>query len=81
MFDQGLTIDEASLTGESDPIKKNTSEDMWVRSGTQVTDGSGQILVTAVGVNTEWGRTLELVGEAVDDETPLQVSCAHIMSS
>lgn len=35
---QGLTIDEASLTGESDPIKKNTAEDMWVRSGTQVSE-------------------------------------------
>lgn len=33
---QGLVIDEASLTGESDPIKKNTDEDPWVRSGTQV---------------------------------------------
>jgi len=31
----GLIIDEASLTGEADPIKK-TLEDPWVRSGTQV---------------------------------------------
>jgi hypothetical protein len=31
----GLVIDEASLTGESDPIKKN-DDDPWVRSGTQV---------------------------------------------
>jgi hypothetical protein len=31
----GLVIDEASLTGESDPIKKN-EEDPWCRSGTQV---------------------------------------------
>jgi magnesium-transporting ATPase (P-type) len=29
-------IDEASLTGESDPIKKNPEEDPWCRSGTQV---------------------------------------------
>lgn len=31
----GMIIDEASLTGEADPIKK-TLEDPWVRSGTQV---------------------------------------------
>lgn len=33
---QGLTMDEASLTGEADPMKKNVHEDPWVRSGTQV---------------------------------------------
>ena len=33
---QDLIIDEASLTGESEPIKKSQDEDPWVRSGTQV---------------------------------------------
>lgn len=28
-------VDEASLTGESDPIKKSPDEDPWCRSGTQ----------------------------------------------
>ena len=32
----GLVVDEASLTGEAEPIKKDRSEDPWVRSGTQV---------------------------------------------
>lgn len=31
-----LVIDEASLTGESDPIKKEPDGDFWCRSGTQV---------------------------------------------
>lgn len=31
-----LVIDEASLTGESDPIKKTPDGDFWCRSGTQV---------------------------------------------
>ncbi len=35
----GLVVDEASLTGEADPIKKNAHEDPWVRSGTQVGRG------------------------------------------
>jgi Ca2+-transporting ATPase len=37
MFEShGLIIDEASLTGESDPIKKTLDKDPWIRSGTQV---------------------------------------------
>jgi Ca2+-transporting ATPase len=35
----GLVVDEASLTGESDPIKKS-EDDPWCRSGTQVGLGS-----------------------------------------
>ena len=70
---QGLIIDEASLTGESDPVKKDPEADPWVRSGTTVNEGSGHMLVAAVGVNSEWGKTMALVAEAGDDETPLQV--------
>ena len=33
---QGIVIDEASLTGESEPIKKTVTEDPWIRSGTMV---------------------------------------------
>jgi Ca2+-transporting ATPase len=32
----GMVVDEASLTGESDPVKKGQEFDPWVRSGTQV---------------------------------------------
>lgn len=68
----GLVVDEASLTGESDPVKKGgPGQECWVRSGTQVTEGSGRMLVLAVGENSEWGRTMALVvGEA--GNTPLQ---------
>jgi Ca2+-transporting ATPase len=37
----GLVLDEASLTGEGDPIHKEREEDPWVRSGTQVRVWSG----------------------------------------
>ena len=37
MFEShGLVVDEASLTGESEPIKKHLDSDPWLRSGTQV---------------------------------------------
>ena len=38
----------------------------------QVTEGSGHVLVVAVGVNSDWGKTMALVSEAGDDDTPLQ---------
>ena len=66
-----LVIDEASLTGESEPLKKRVDGDPFCRSGTQVTEGSGRILVIAVGEQSEWGQTLALVtGDT--EETPLQ---------
>ncbi len=55
-------VDEASLTGESDPIKKSPGSEPWCRSGTAVSEGSGHMLVTAVGVQSEWGKTMALVG-------------------
>ena len=68
---QGLVVDEASLTGESDPIKKCPTANPWLRCGTQVSEGSGTMLVTAVGVHSEWGRTMAMVvGET--GNTPLQ---------
>ena len=69
---QGLVVDEASLTGESDPIKKNLAQDPWVRSGTQVSEGSGKVLTLAVGPNSEWGKTMALMEGAGDEQTPLQ---------
>ena len=32
----GLVIDESSVTGEAEPMKKDRVDDPWVRSGTQV---------------------------------------------
>ncbi|DBA78916.1 TPA: hypothetical protein ACH3X1_008797 [Trebouxia sp. C0004] len=65
-----MVVDEASLTGESEPIKKG-SKDMFCRAGTTLNEGSGSILVVAVGVNTEYGKTMSLVmTEAAS--TPLQ---------
>ncbi len=42
------------------PIKKE-AEHPFLLSGCTVNDGTGRMLVTAVGFNTEWGRTLDKV--------------------
>lgn len=43
----GLIIDEASLTGESDPIKKLPDGDFWCRSGTQVRSAQKQTITAS----------------------------------
>ncbi|GAB4843883.1 Alpha carbonic anhydrase 4, variant 2 [Ancistrocladus abbreviatus] len=67
-----LLIDESSLTGESEPVYVNR-ERPFLLSGTKVQDGSGKMLVTAVGMRTEWGHLMETLSEGGDNETPLQV--------
>ncbi|ETN58050.1 plasma membrane calcium-transporting atpase 3 (pmca3) [Anopheles darlingi] len=62
-----LKIDESSLTGESDHVKKNESTDPVVLSGTHVMEGSGKMVVTAVGVNSQAGIIFTLLGAAVDE--------------
>lgn len=59
-----LKIDESSLTGESDLIKKSVDHDPMLLSGTHVMEGSGKMLVTAVGVNSQTGIIMTLLGAA-----------------
>ncbi|XP_022745023.1 putative calcium-transporting ATPase 11, plasma membrane-type [Durio zibethinus] len=67
-----LQIDESSLTGEIDPVDIY-EQNPFLLSGTKVRDGSAKMLVTAVGMRTEWGKLMETLNEAGEDETPLQV--------
>lgn len=61
-------MDESSLTGESDHVKKGEHFDPMVLSGTHVMEGSGKMLVTAVGVNSQAGIIFTLLGAAVDQQ-------------
>jgi len=57
-----LKVDESSLTGESDAVKKSDLGDPVLLSGTHVMEGSGKMVVTAVGINSQSGIILELLG-------------------
>uniref|UniRef100_A0A4W5N1F8 Calcium-transporting ATPase n=1 Tax=Hucho hucho TaxID=62062 RepID=A0A4W5N1F8_9TELE len=57
-----LKIDESSLTGESDHVKKSVDKDPMLLSGTHVMEGSGKMLVTAVGINSQTGIIFTLLG-------------------
>uniref|UniRef100_A0A8C3RU29 Calcium-transporting ATPase n=1 Tax=Chelydra serpentina TaxID=8475 RepID=A0A8C3RU29_CHESE len=63
-----LKIDESSLTGESDHVKKSLAKDPMLLSGTHVMEGSGRMLVTAVGINSQTGIIFTLLGAGEGEE-------------
>ncbi|XP_073501327.1 plasma membrane calcium-transporting ATPase 2 isoform X3 [Phyllobates terribilis] len=70
VFIQGndLKIDESSLTGESDQVRKSVDKDPMLLSGTHVMEGSGRMLVTAVGVNSQTGIIFTLLGASESED-------------
>lgn len=81
--DHLLQVDEASLTGESVPVKKRAEAVLrenapladrcnMVYSSTVVTYGKGTALVTATGMGTELGKIAHLVQTVGRESTPLQ---------
>ncbi|XP_049572173.1 plasma membrane calcium-transporting ATPase 2 isoform X2 [Orcinus orca] len=70
LFIQGndLKIDESSLTGESDQVRKSVDKDPMLLSGTHVMEGSGRMVVTAVGVNSQTGIIFTLLGAGSEEE-------------
>ncbi|KAI9665233.1 MAG: hypothetical protein M1829_005771 [Trizodia sp. TS-e1964] len=81
-----VRCDESSATGESDLLKKTPANavyraiesheavdklDPFIISGAKVTEGIGTFLVTAVGVNSSYGKTLMSLQED-SETTPLQ---------
>lgn len=88
-----LQIDESALTGESDPVRKNTQAlteanliladqiNMCFMS-TSVTHGYATAIVTGTGMNTEVGHIAELMESSEQRLTPLQQrikSLSHIL--
>ncbi len=79
-----LQVNESSLTGESTNVDK--SEDVlegepalgdrvnMVFSGSLVTYGRAEVLITATGMQTELGKIAGLMNAAKERKTPLQVS-------
>lgn len=79
-----LQVNESALTGESLNVDKKDVEieeevalaDRYnmVFSGSLVTYGRADVLVTATGMNTEMGKIAVLMNDTKNRKTPLQVS-------
>jgi Ca2+-transporting ATPase len=84
----GLEIDESSLTGETEPVKKSTAAvaphadgkvGLSERSnigymGTLVRSGHGSGIVVATGSKTEFGVIFSMMQDVEEKRTPLQVA-------
>ena len=80
--ERSLEVDEASLTGESVPVEKETGtvpvetplaeRTNAVYRGTNVTRGSATALVVATGMDTEMGEIATAIAGAESRQTPLQ---------
>lgn len=73
-----LKIEEASLTGESVPVLKNTEDKNQAYMTTNVTYGRGEGVVTAIGMDTEIGKIARLIQGAETEMTPLQKRLADL---
>ncbi len=58
-----ISVDESALTGESLPVDKNASDVVY--SGSIINQGETNALVIATGLTTYFGKTAQLVEEAV----------------
>jgi Ca2+-transporting ATPase len=83
-----LTINEAALTGESEPVHKITDaipkdvslvaeQKNMVFKGTYVTSGNGRAIVTATGVNTVIGKIAQEIS-LIDTEIPLKANIRYL---
>ena len=75
-----LAIDEAILTGESEPVMKEAAigdsdagAESHVYMGTTVRTGRGLMRVIHTGAETELGRIATSLSDEIEDDTPLQV--------
>jgi Ca2+-transporting ATPase len=78
-----LRIEEASLTGESEPVDKTVlplagqniplgDQTNMLFMGTTAVYGRGTAIVVKTGMDTELGRIAEMIQTVEEDQTPLQ---------
>lgn len=83
-----LKIDEASLTGESEPVSKITDvliqpdipiaeQKNMIFKGTHIVSGNGKAIVVATGLDTAVGKIAKKIA-AIDTEIPLKTNIRYL---
>ena len=78
-----LIADESSLTGESETVRKEPHRSMgcntnpFLISGSTITEGTGYMIVCAVGSFSQIGKSKEMM-QFSEDPTPLQEKLEEI---
>ncbi|MBU0880497.1 HAD-IC family P-type ATPase [Patescibacteria group bacterium] len=88
IFANALKIDEASLTGESEPVTKTdtvllsdnlsvTDQKNMIFKGTHILSGNGTAVVVATGLTTEIGKIAQKIS-SIDTEIPLKTNIRYL---
>lgn len=83
-----LKVNEASLTGESEPVFKNSAvlenenlpvadQKNMIFSGTHIVSGSGKAIVAATGLSTEFGKIAQKITD-ISTELPLKKNIHYL---
>lgn len=78
-----LQVDQSTLTGESNPVRKTKDailkDDLTqpetpnlIFAGTNVSEGNGKAIVMEIGMNTEFGKIANLTQNMEKEDSPLQ---------
>lgn len=87
---ESLQVDESSLTGESQPLRKEATPVPpagqggidgvhWGFAGTRVLAGSARLLVGYTGGDTLYGEIVRSAVSGVHERTPLQLAVANLV--
>ena len=81
--DNDLRVDQSTLTGESNPVRKNSDAVLkgdlsqvempnMVFAGTTISSGTGRAVVCGTGAHTEFGKIANLTQNLKEVQSPLQ---------
>jgi len=88
IFSNTIKVDEASLTGESEPVTKTNTvvpadnlpvadQKNMVFKGTHILSGNGTAVVVATGLATEIGKIAQKIS-SIDTEIPLKTNIRYL---
>ena len=78
LWSMNLSLDESTVTGEPDQLKKDPHEHPFLLSGSQIADGTARVVVLTVGSKTFLGKNLESIMNVEETDTPLQQKLNYI---